>query len=82
MIGRPRLRTIESTTIVSVLEGDYVKLDNGVCTFWCVIADVKSRGYFDGIVTSHLLEGRRFSYEFGGLIRFHERHILESAKNR
>jgi hypothetical protein len=53
-------------------EGDLVQLYNGSDSVWTRIVDVKTRGYFDGVVSSRLLTK---SYTFGDLIRFHRRHI-------
>ena len=55
-----------------VKNGDLVRLSNGRDMFWSQVADVKTRGYFDGIVSSRRLSK---SYQFGDVIRFHRRHI-------
>lgn len=57
----------------SIKEGDLVQIYNGRTTIWTQIADRKTRGYFDGLVSSRLNEK---SYNFGDLIRFHSRHIF------
>ena len=56
----------------SIKEGDLVQIYNGRTTIWTQVADVKTRGYFDGIVSSRRLSK---SYQFGDVIRFHRRHI-------
>jgi hypothetical protein len=84
VLRKPRLVEYMEEIACEVLEGDYVELDNGIFTFWCLIANVNSRGYYDGIVSSHLPEKvgeRKLSYRCGELIRFHRRHIVSCAKN-
>lgn len=77
MIFKPRLISSDNPLtqheLLSIKEGDLVKLCNGTDNIWSQIVDVKTRGYFDGIVSSRLNEK---SYNFGDLIRFHKRHIL------
>ena len=55
-----------------IRSGDLVQLHNGKNTLWSQVADVKTRGYFDGIVSSRCFST---AYTFGDLIRFHRRHI-------
>ena len=74
---RPRLINAETPLTHeetnSIKEGDLVQIYNGRTTIWTQVADVKTRGYFDGLVSSRLNEK---SYNFGDLIRFHSRHIF------
>ncbi len=67
-------RFIEADEIIEeqFKEGDLVQLYNGKDSVWTCIVDVKTRGYFDGIVSSRRLSKR---YQFGDIIRFHRRHI-------
>ena len=75
MIFKPRLISSDTPLthdeLLSIKEGDLVKLCNGTDNIWSQIVDVKTRGYFDGIVSSRLNEK---SYNFGDLIRFHKKH--------
>ena len=77
MIFKPRLISSDTPLtqdeLLSIKEGDLVKLCNGTDNIWSQIVDVKTRGYFDGLVSSRLNEK---SYNFGDLIRFHSRHIF------
>jgi hypothetical protein len=79
---RPRLvnaeipLTQEESSLIK--EGDLVQVYNGKTKVWTQIADVKTRGYFDGLVSSRLNET---SYNFGDLIRFHSRHIYRISKS-
>ena len=68
----PRFITAEDTCKNTFREGDLIQLYNGYCSVWSRIVDVKTRGYFDGIVSSR---PSKTSYKFGDLIRFHRRHI-------
>ncbi len=61
-----------------IKEGDLVQIYNGRTIIWTQVADVKTRGYFDGLVSSRLNEK---SYNFGDLIRFHSRHIYSISKS-
>lgn len=74
-VVRPRLKVpeIPLDSPFAIQRGDYVLLDNGYDMFWTQIADVKSKGYYDGIVFTRLRG--KFSYSFGDLIRFHQRHV-------
>ena len=83
VLRKPRLVEYTEEIPYEVLEGDFVELDNGCFTFWCLVANVKSRGYYDGIVSSHLPAEcrRRFTYTLGEVIQFHRRHILSCARN-
>jgi hypothetical protein len=73
MVSVPRFMSAEDPCNEQFKEGDLVQLYNGSDSVWACIVDVKTRGYFDGIVsTRHLLTK---SYTFGDLIRFHRRHI-------
>jgi hypothetical protein len=76
MIFKPRLITADNPLTQDetklIKQGDLVEIYNGKTTIWTQIADVKTRGYFDGIVSSRLSEK---TYNFGDLIRFHSRHI-------
>ena len=67
-------RFIEADEIIEeqFKEGDLVQLYNGKDSVWTCIVDVKTRGYFDGIVSSRRLSK---GYQFGDVIRFHRRHI-------
>jgi hypothetical protein len=73
MISIPRFMTAEDPCNIQFKEGDLVQLYNGSDSVWVRIIDVKTRGYFDGIVSSCRLLTK--SYTFGDLIRFHRRHI-------
>lgn len=76
---RPRLLDAEEQIPRgSVTTGDLVAVNNGFEKIWVQIADVKTRDYYDGVVSSRLHEIRQ--YTFGDLIRFHRRHIWQ-AKN-
>lgn len=83
VLRKPRLIEYVEEIPCEVLEGDFVELDNGFFTFWCLVANVKSRGYYDGIVSSHFPANcqKRFSYSLGELIQFHRRHIMSCARN-
>jgi hypothetical protein len=76
MVFKPRLINADppltQTESNSIKEGDLVQIYNGKTTIWTQVADVKTRGYFDGLVSSRLDES---TYNFGDLIRFHSRHI-------
>ncbi len=82
-LRKPRLIEYPEEISCEVLEGDFVELDNGFFTFWCLVANVKSRGYYDGIVSSHFPAtfAKRLSYCLGELIQFHKRHIVSCARN-
>ena len=84
---RMRARLINNTEspftqdeIKLVKNGDLVRLSNGREMFWSQVADVKTRGYFDGVVSSRLPE-KETSYNFGDLIKFHARHIYNISKS-
>ena len=68
----PRFIDAEEIFDEQFKEGDLVQLYNGTDSVWTCIVDVKTRGYFDGIVSSRRLSK---SYQFGDVIRFHRRHI-------
>ncbi len=72
MISIPRFMSADNICQEQFKEGDLVQLYNGSDSVWTRIVDVKTRGYFDGVVSSRLL---KTSYTFGDLIRFHRRHI-------
>jgi hypothetical protein len=72
MISIPRFMSAEEPCNEQFKEGDLVQLYNGSDSVWACIVDVKTRGYFDGIVSSRRLSKR---YQFGDVIRFHRRHI-------
>ena len=72
MIYIPRFIEAEEILYEEFKEGDLIQLYNGKDSVWTYIVDVKTRGYFDGIVSSRRLSK---SYQFGDLIRFHRRHI-------
>jgi hypothetical protein len=82
MIIRPRLINAEYplTQIEARLihEGDLVEIFNGRTKIWVQIANVKTRGYFDGFVSSRLNEK---TYNFGDLVHFHSRHIYSISKS-
>ena len=73
MISVPRFMSAEDPCNIQFKDGDLVQLYNGSDSVWVRIVDVKTRGYFDGIVSSCRLLIK--SYKFGDLIRFHRRHI-------
>ena len=76
---RPRLLDAETCLERgSVGVSDLVAVDNGFEKIWVQIVDVKTRDYFDGVVSSRL--GGFRQYAFGDLIRFHRRHI-QQVKN-
>ena len=84
---RMRARLINNTEypltqdeVKQVKNGDLVRLSNGRDMFWSQVADVKTRGYFDGVVSSRLPE-KETSYNFGDLIKFHARHIYNISKS-
>jgi hypothetical protein len=71
---RPRL--LDAETLVErgcVGVNDFVAVDNGFEKLWVQVVDVKTRDYFDGVVSSR--PGGFRAYGFGDLIRFHRRHI-------
>jgi hypothetical protein len=76
MVFKPRLINADppltQTESNLIKEGDLVQINNGKTTIWTQVADVKTRGYFDGLVSSRLAES---TYNFGDLVRFHSRHI-------
>ncbi len=73
---RPRLLDAEELVARgSVGVNDFVAVDNGFEKIWVQIVDVKTRDYFDGVVSSRLSGFRQ--YAFGDLIRFHRRHIQD-----
>lgn len=72
MISIPRFISSQDLYNEQFKEGDLVQLYNGTDSVWTCIVDVKTRGYFDGIVSSRRLSK---SYQFGDVIRFHRRHI-------
>ncbi len=80
MVFKPRLINADppltQTESNLIKEGDLVQIYNGKTTIWTQVADVKTRGYFDGLVSSRLNES---TYNFGDLIRFHSRHICRVA---
>jgi hypothetical protein len=63
-----------------IRSGDLVQLHNGKNTLWSQVADVKTRGYFDGVVSSRL-PPKENAYNFGDLIRFHSRHIYNISRS-
>jgi hypothetical protein len=69
----PRFMNAEDPCNIQFKDGDLVQLYNGSESVWLRIVDVKTRGYFDGFVSSRRLLTK--SYKFGDLIRFHKRHI-------
>ena len=71
---KPRLLNADTPIETCVKEGDVVQVYNGKNTIWTCIVDVKTRGYFDGVVSSRL-PLKENSYAFGDMIRFHRRHI-------
>jgi hypothetical protein len=72
MIPSPRFVEAEDIYTDEFKEGDLIQLYNGKDSVWTYIVDVKTRGYFDGIVSSRCLST---TYTFGDVIRFHRRHI-------
>jgi hypothetical protein len=77
MIYIPRFIEAEEIYNEEFKEGDLIQLYNGKDSVWTYIVDVKTRGYFDGIVSSRCFST---SYTFGDLIRFHRRHIQGFSK--
>ena len=60
-------------------EGDFVELYNTKGNLWSKILETKTRGYFDGIVSSRKAgpsDGSSGEPSFGDLISFHSRHIF------
>lgn len=80
MISIPRFINSEEITNKEFKEGDLVQLYNGTDSVWTCIVDVKTRGYFDGVVSSRL-PVKETAYNFGDLIRFHGRHIYNISKS-
>jgi len=72
MLSIPRFIKAEEIYENQFKEGDLVQLYNGKDSIWTCIVEVKTRGYFDGIVSSRCLSK---SYKFGDLIKIHSRHI-------